>query len=87
MQCIPSLIYSWLSAITAIVELHNVQRSALSRVIKEFITRDKVPRNTSWEIMFFAHLFFALKAKRQSRARTFDCIALDLWSLLPVHGY
>ena len=49
MQCIPSLIYSWLSAITAIVELHNVPRSALSRVIKEFITRDKVPRNTSWE--------------------------------------
>jgi len=32
------------------VELHNVPRSALSRVIKEFITRDKVPRNTSWEI-------------------------------------
>ena len=26
-------------------------RSALSRVIKEFITRDKVPRNTSWEII------------------------------------
>ena len=34
-----------------IVELHNVPRSTLSRVIKEFITRDKVPRNTSWEIM------------------------------------
>ena len=33
------------------VELHNVPRSALSRVIKEFITRDKVPRNTSWEII------------------------------------
>ena len=32
-------------------ELHNVPRSALSRVIKEFITRDKVHRNTSWEIM------------------------------------
>ena len=32
------------------VELHGVPRSALSRVIKEFITRDKVPRNTSWEI-------------------------------------
>ena len=31
-------------------ELHNVPRGALSRVIKEFITRDKVPRNTSWEI-------------------------------------
>ena len=26
-------------------------RSALSRVIKKFITRDKVPRNTSWEIL------------------------------------
>ena len=34
------------------VELHNVPRSALSRVIKEFITRDKVPRNTSWETMY-----------------------------------
>ena len=32
------------------IELHNVPRSALSRVIKEFITRDKVPRNTPWEI-------------------------------------
>ena len=32
------------------VELHNVPRSALSRVIKEFITRDKVHRNTPWEI-------------------------------------
>jgi hypothetical protein len=32
------------------VELHNVPRGALSRVIKEFITRDKVHRNTSWEI-------------------------------------
>ena len=27
-------------------ELHGVPRSALSRVIKEFITRDKVHRNT-----------------------------------------
>ena len=33
------------------VELHNVPRRALSHAIKEFITRDKVPRNTSWEII------------------------------------
>ena len=40
----------------ASVLLHNVPRSALSRVVKEvvkeFITRDKVPRNTSWEIHY-----------------------------------
>ena len=27
------------------------------------------------------------RKKRQSRARTSDCVALDLWSLLPVHRY
>ena len=31
-------------------------------------------------------LFFALKAKRQSRARTFDCVALDLGRFCPFTG-
>ena len=42
---------SQLKSLNYKVELHNVPRSALSRVLKEFITRDKVPRNTSWKII------------------------------------
>ena len=50
------MLYAQLSMKDSGVELHGVPRSALSRVIKEFITRDKVPRNTSWETNIQSHL-------------------------------